>query len=149
MFDDPNDHLEKPGHEDALDMLHELEKNTPEEIRRQRTDFRIAIKAGVIAQPGNVSDRMKLKMKGVSGNISNGGFGALFPVPTRVGDIYLITFDRKAIELPTLYARCVRCHLLREDAFEGGFKFFMPIALPKTVAESHRSASESTARIGR
>jgi hypothetical protein len=124
------------GNDDAHDLLRELENNTPEEIRRQRHDFRIAVKAAVIAQPGNVSDRMKLKMKGVSGDVSQGGFGALFPIPPRVGDIYLMTFDRKTIELPILYARCVRCQLLREDAFEGGFKFFKPIALPKTMASA-------------
>ncbi len=37
--------------ENAFDLLAELERNTPEEIRRQRANFRIAIKARVLLRP--------------------------------------------------------------------------------------------------
>lgn len=120
--------------EGAFDMLAELERNTPEELRRQRTHFRVTLKSKVILAPGNTSDATKLKLQGVTGDLSEGGCRILFPLPPLVGDIYRLTFDRSVLDLPTTYARCVRCHLLREDAFEAGFRFFNLITLPENVA---------------
>ena len=39
----------------ASEMLAELERNTPEEIRRQRAHFRVQVKAKVIVSSGNSS----------------------------------------------------------------------------------------------
>lgn len=119
--------------ENAFDLLAELERNTPDEIRRQRANFRIAIKARVILRPGNSSDFRRVKLQGVTGDLSAGGCGLLLPVPVTPGDIYRIEFDRKALDLPLTFARCVRCLLLREDAFEAGFRFFKSIAMPETL----------------
>jgi c-di-GMP-binding flagellar brake protein YcgR len=135
MFEEPGD-SDKPLAEDqAFDVLQELERNTPEEIRRQRSHFRIAIKAGVTLQPGNASQLLDLKVKGVTGDISEGGMGALFPIPVRVGDIYRLQVDQDKVNLPLMFARCVRCRLVREGAYEGGFQFFAPIGLPDNVTE--------------
>lgn len=117
----------------AYDLLQELEQNTPEELRRQRSHFRIALKARVIVQPGNMSLRSALKLQCVTGDISEGGCRMLSPLPLQVGDIYRLEFDRKLVALPITYARCMRCLMLREDAFEAGFAFFVPIALPEHV----------------
>ncbi len=129
MFDEPA--ASNPLNSDqAFDLLQELGRNTSAEIQRQRAHFRRVIKSGVVLQGGNASDLLKFKLKGVSGDISEGGCSVLFPLPPRVGDIYRLEFDRQAIDLPLTFARCVRCRLVREDAFEAGFAFFKPIVLP-------------------
>ncbi|MBU0639838.1 MAG: PilZ domain-containing protein [Planctomycetes bacterium] len=117
----------------AFDMLQELEQNTPDEIRRQRAHFRLAVKAFVTLQPGNASDALKFKMQGTTGDLSEGGCRILFPLPVRVGDVYRLEFDKAQLELPLTLARCVRCLLLREDAYKAGFAFFSPIALPRNA----------------
>lgn len=134
MFDVLNDSNDRTPSDEAFHVLKDLERNTPDEIRRQRAHFRLSIKAGVILQPGNQTDILSFKVKGVTGDISAGGCSALFPVPARVGDIYRLQFDRKALDLPLTFARCVRCRLVREDAFEAGFAFFSPISLPEKVS---------------
>ena len=132
MFDDAESGPESLDQQDAFDMLAELERNTPEEIRRQRTNFRISIKARVILRPGNSSEVRRFKLQGVTGDLSAGGCGLLLPVPVTPGDIYRIEFDRRTLDLPLMFARCVRCQLFREDAFEAGFRFFKSIAMPET-----------------
>ena len=134
MFDDPENAGGLLSSDDAFGVLRDLERNTPEEIRRQRAHFRLAIKAGLVLQPGNVSEMTSFKVKGVTGDISEGGCSALFPIPLRVGDVYRLQLDRQALDLPLMFARCVRCRLIREDAFEAGFAFFAPICLPENVA---------------
>ena len=99
-------------------------------MRKQRLHARITVKVGITLQPGNVSDRMKLKMQGVTSDVSQGGCMALFPLPCRVGDVYQLSFDKTTLDVPVTFARCVRCRLIREDAFEAGFSFFRPISLP-------------------
>ncbi len=128
--------------EQAFLLLQELEKNTSDELRRQRAHFRLAIKAAVILQPGNASDLLTFKMKGTTGDVSEGGCSAMFPLPVRVGDVYRLQVDRTALSLPLLFARCVRCRLIREDAFEAGFAFFTPIALPDTVMAGAESGCD-------
>ncbi len=120
--------------DNAFDLLQELERNTPDEIRRQRAHFRVAIKVHVTLQPANASQVLKFKMQGTTGDLSQGGCRILFPLPVHVGDIYRLEFDRRQLDMPLTFARCVRCHLLREDAYEAGFAFFSPIAMPRTCA---------------
>ena len=73
MFEDLEPACSDLNESQAHSLLQELERNRTEEIRRQRTHFRIAIKASVILQPGNASDRLAMKMKGVTGDLSQGG----------------------------------------------------------------------------
>jgi hypothetical protein len=134
MFDGLGHDADGLGEDQAFDILQELEQNTPEEIRRQRTHFRVSIKAGITLQSGNASELLNYKVKGVTGDISQGGLGALFPFPARVGDVYRLEFDRQVVDLPLTFVRCVRCHLVREQGFECGFTFFAPIMLPANVA---------------
>ncbi len=140
MFDDLEDTSKSVGGDDAFGLLRDLERNTPEEIRRQRAHFRVAIKAAVILQAGNASELMTFKLKGVTGDISEGGCSALFPIPTSVGDIYRLQFDRKSVDLPLTFARCVRCRLVREDAYEAGFAFFAAICLPESMVVGRESS---------
>ncbi|MCA9244971.1 MAG: PilZ domain-containing protein [Phycisphaerales bacterium] len=134
MFDELDSALSRDAQQDALHTLQELERNTSDEIRQLRSSFRIELRAKIILQPGNASDTLTLKMQGVTGDLSQGGCRALFPLPVKVGDIYRLSFDQQEVDLPTTYARCMRCTLVREDAFEAGFKFFAPITVPERLA---------------
>jgi hypothetical protein len=49
--------------------------------------------------------------------------------PMLVGDVYQLRFAKGELDLPIVYARCLRCRLVREDAFESGFVFFEKIEL--------------------
>jgi hypothetical protein len=129
--DTPQDQLNA---DDALELLHELEQNTPDEIRARRKHFRFEVKATVTLQPGNVSDMLKLRMQGTTGDLSEGGCRVLFPLPVRVGDLYRLEFEQAKLPLPVMFVRCMRCILLREGAYEAGFMFFTPLALPRTLA---------------
>ncbi len=134
MFDDFDKTEElNLNEEESFRLLQELEKNTPEELRRKRAHFRIPIKATVILQPGNSSQILQFKVKGVTGDISEGGLGAVFPIPVQVGDIYRLQFDQSQIDLPLLFARCMRCSMVREGQFSCGFKFFTNITLPENL----------------
>ena len=139
MFDEFSDDPRAVGTEEAFSILQEVERNTPDEIRRQRAHFRVSVKARAILQPGNASDLLDFKVQGVTGDISEGGLGAIFPIAARVGDIYRIELDRTQVDLPLTFVRCARCRLVRESAFEAGFTFFAPIALPENLAAADAS----------
>jgi hypothetical protein len=115
---------------EAMESMADLERNTPEEVKRSRSHARITVRAKVTAQPANSSERSRFELPGILGNISRGGCLILFTGPLGVGDIYRLSFDRSMLDLEPVFARCLRCRLLREDAFEAGFSFFQPIVLP-------------------
>lgn len=134
MFDDLFNPTHGVADDEAFDIMRELEQNTPDEIRRQRKHFRIAIKSKLILQPGNASDLLNAGVQGITGDVSEGGCSGLFPIAPRVGDIYRLSFDQHELGIPMTFARCVRCRLVREDAFEAGFRFFANIPLPEKVS---------------
>lgn len=65
---------------EASDLLEELEGNTSEKIWHQRSHERIRVKAKLVVQPGNTSDLSKLKVQGMTADISSSGCQALLPV---------------------------------------------------------------------
>lgn len=141
MFEDYEDTTGKLSSDQAFDLLQDIERNKSDDIRRQRAHFRIAIKSAVILQPGNASDLLRFKVRGVTGDVSEGGCSILFPLSPRVGDIYRLQFDKAALDIPLTFARCVRCRLIREDAYEAGFAFFKDISLPEQSAVASSAAS--------
>jgi hypothetical protein len=123
----------------AHGLLRELEQQTPEAIRRQRSSERASIKIGVSIAPANASQAGEGAMDGVTGDISTGGCGLMTSRPLRVGDVYRLTFEKGEVDLPTVFARCLRCRLIREDAFESGFAFFTKVDLtPPGSSEAAR-----------
>lgn len=133
MFDDLENDSNRMGQDDGFDLLQDLEQNTSEEIRRQRIHFRVAVKVDVTLQSGNASELFDFKVQGVTGDISQGGLQALFPIPIQVGDVYRLQFNRSQLDLPLTFARCIRCRFVREGAYEGGFQFFATVALPEKI----------------
>ncbi len=119
----------------ALDQetLRSLEKQTAPEIVRERGSVRIEHKLKVVVRSGNSSALLAFKIQGLTADLSRGGCRLLLPLPLGVGDIYRLDFDDSAHKLPQLFARCVRCRLLREDAFEAGMQFFTPVDLPASL----------------
>ena len=134
MFDDLESNDASVGEEQAFDLLQELETNTPDRVRQQRAHALVTIKAHVTLRPGNASQLMDFKVQGVTGDISEGGLRALFPMPLYAGDIYRLEFDQAELSLPLIFAQCVRCRMLRDGAYECGFRFFTPISVPENLA---------------
>lgn len=117
-------------------MLQDLERQTPDEIRRQRSSDRIEIKAALVIKSGDSSRSREPAVHAVTGDISARGCRMLSPVPIGVGDVFRLEFDRASIDLPIIFARCLRCRLVREDAFELGFEFFSPILLSDVLNDT-------------
>ncbi len=126
---------------DSMEILRELEQSTPEAVKRLRAHARLTIRARVIVEPANMSERGSWRIQGVTGDLSAGGTQILVPRPLHVGDIYLLSFDRKAIDIAPAFARCLRSRLVREDAFEAGLKFFEPVSLPEQVSVGEHGAA--------
>ena len=133
----------KPSSRDGArwnaDIAHlvDIERRSADEIHRMRAHERLALKARVALAPGNASDP-SAPMNGVTADVSRGGCRAIFPGPVRVGDVYRLRFDREKLALPLVFARCLRCRMLREDAFEAGFSFFTPVDFDERPPSSRR-----------
>ena len=115
------------------DLLVELEQSTPDAVKKSRAHTRITIRAKVAAQPADMSRRLSLKIQGVTGDVSAGGCQLLFPMPLNVGDIYWFTFDRTVLDIAPTFGRCMRCRIVKDDAYETGIAFFNPVELPKSL----------------
>lgn len=119
-----------------LDLLKDLERQSVEQIRKLRAHERLEIKIGVVLEPGNASAADDLKLRGVTGDLSEGGCQVIFSKPVGVGDIFRLRFERGKVDIPVVYARCLRCRLVREDHFEAGFSFFNPIKIGSAAPET-------------
>jgi c-di-GMP-binding flagellar brake protein YcgR len=141
MFDELDDNSLPFDEDQGSDLFRELEQNTPEEILRKRGHFRINIKATVTAYSASTSELFTMKVKGVTGDISESGCGLVFPVTLRAGDVYRLEFEREKLDFPVTFARCIRSSFVRETVFETGFRFFTAVPLPGNLA-----AAEGTSR---
>ena len=118
----------------AQTLLSELEQQTPDAIRKLRTSERHEITVPVLIKPGNASDNHKPAVNAVTGDVSSGGCQVMSEIPLNVGDVYKLDFEKGELDLPMIYARCLRCRLVREDAFECGFAFFTQIKLDEMTS---------------
>ncbi len=125
---------------DALEALRELEQNTSQAIIAARSSERVDIRTPVVIRPGNSSDRHRFRLEGMTADISDGGMMVLTTRPILPGDVYWVTFTDPSIALDSLFARCLRCRLVQEGAFESGFRFLQPIDLRTILGESAHSA---------
>lgn len=125
MHDDRNNNIEA----EDLELLDEIKRNTPDAVAASRAHTRLDINARVTVRPANASERHERSFVGVTGDISAGGCQLLLASPLTAGDLYLIEFDRAALEVAPVYARCMRCRVVREGAYESGFAFFSSVDL--------------------
>ncbi len=128
-----------PESGETLELLAELERSTPDAVKRARAHTRLDIRCKVFAQPGDMSRRLDMKLQGMTGDISRGGCQALFPLALHVGDIFFLSFDRSVLDVAPVLARCMRCRMIREDAFETGLAFFNSVELPTDMASGDRA----------
>lgn len=120
--------------DELLHGLQELEASTSEAIKAQRGSVRYTSTTRVWVRPGNASDRVdQAVIEGTTADISEGGCKLLTGSPLVPGDLYLLSFDRKDVDLPPIFGRCMRSRLIDEDAFEAGMKFFTKVDLKALV----------------
>lgn len=135
MFENLGEPLTGNELDQTLQLLQELERNKPEELRSQRMHVRRQIAAAVTIRPANSSSRLQAELHGSTVDLSEGGCQVVSPRPCNVGDVYFLEFDQKALDLPKVFARCLRCRLVNEESFEAGFSFFTSLVLPKQLLE--------------
>ena len=111
----------------TLDALLALEQNTSDSVARMRAHERFTLRVKVLIRRADASERHGQVVEAVTADISNGGSMMLSPRPLSVGDFFLLSFDPEQLELGSLFARCLRCRFVSEDAFEVGFRFLDPV----------------------
>lgn len=117
-----------------LELLHTLEKQGGDAVSKARKNARIEVKLKVIVRPGNSSEVLGHELQGISTDLARGGCRLILPLPVAVGDVFRIEFKSDEHRVPLVFARCLRCRLVREDVFEAGFGFFAPIDLPASLS---------------
>lgn len=118
---------------DAIEALKQLEVSSRSAVLQKRSQTRLSIEIGVTIQRGDSSRRGEMTISASSSDISNTGCKLLAPFPVLPGDVYWLSFDANSAGIGSVMARCVRCHMIREDAFEIGLSFFDEIDLADLV----------------
>jgi len=118
------------------ELLQSLERQKGEEVSRGRMHGRVETRLRVAVRPGNSSEGLRFKLQGITADLSRGGCRLILPLPVGVGDVFRIDFESSENRIPMAFARCLRCRLVREDAFEAGFSFFAPIDLPASLGQA-------------
>lgn len=118
-----------------LRAMMDLEKNTTSAIRKQRSTERLSGAFPALVEEGNASSRDGQVIKSVCKDLSRTGCRIVCNKPLAVGDIYLISIKSEDFRVPRVFARCVRCSLLSETAFECGLSFFTDIHIPAQQTE--------------
>ena len=118
------------------ELLQSLERQKGDETSKARMHARVEAKLKVVVRPGNSSEALRFKLQGITADLSRGGCRLILPLPVGVGDVYRVEFDSSEHHIPLVFARCLRCRLVREDAFECGFSFFNPVELPASLSQT-------------
>ncbi|MFO1065110.1 MAG: PilZ domain-containing protein [Pirellulales bacterium] len=127
MFAELEDDLFKIS--DSLEAFNELEKCTDKSILALRSSERLDIRTKLVIRAGNPSERHRAGVEAVTADISNGGCMTLSSRAVLPGDIFWLTFSEDAVRIGSLLARCMRCRMVQEDAYEIGFRFLQNISL--------------------
>jgi PilZ domain len=84
----------------------------------------------LVIRPSNSSQRRETPLRAYCKNLSQSGCGVVTDCAPRVGDMYRFEMPSDTTHpVHGAHARCVRCHLLDEEAFEVGFSFLSPVDL--------------------
>ena len=130
---------QKPSLDSAVpseELISELAANTQDAARAMRQTTRLVVRAKVTVEPGSLSMREGKTLRGFTGDVSTGGTQLLLPRPLGIGDVYLLSFDRSELDLPPVYALCLRGRQVRTDAYEAGMRFLEPVQLPSSAKSS-------------
>ncbi len=130
----------KSSNSESLETLLELQRRDASEGPQNRAQ-RFGVQCEVKLEPGNSSQRDGKAWVAACNDLSSSGCRLIAGVPLQVGDIYRLSFE-KSLNLPNVFARCVRCSLLRDDAFEAGLQFFSEVSLPEAGQTTPGDASD-------
>lgn len=114
---------------DIWDALMAIKANTPSSVLQMRSSGRIEVRCKVIVRSGNASQRDLPPWEGTTADVSKGGCQIVINRPLWVGDYFLLEFEREHLDVPATMARCLRCRLMNEEAFEIGMKFNNPLTI--------------------
>lgn len=115
---------------DTEGLIEELAKSSNDAVKKLRTHTRQSMRVKVIVEPASLSARNGLRFQGVTGDISSGGTQILLARPLSIGDLYQVAFDREELDLPPVFAICLRGRMVRPDAYEAGLRFLEQLTLP-------------------
>lgn len=118
---------------DAIEALKQLEVSSQSAVVQKRSNSRVTLEIGVTIQRGDSSRRGELTLSASSSDLSTTGCRLLAPTPILPGDVYWLTFANNAAGISKVMARCIRCHMIREEAFEIGLSFFDEIDLSDLI----------------
>jgi len=118
---------------DSLEAFNDLERCTDRSIMAQRSSERIEIRVKAIVRPANLSSRHQFSVESVTADISSGGCMVLASRAVLPGDLYHLTFYEDLRNVNPLLARCMRCRMIQDDAFEVGFRFLQNIPLNELI----------------
>lgn len=116
-----------PGDDVLADLMQATEASHAESDQRQVS--RSTDNSAVTIQAASTSLRGTSSLEGRLRDAGCGGVGALTNQPLAVGDVYLLSFENSPFESDQVFARCMHCRLIQEDAFESGFAFFAAATL--------------------
>lgn len=124
-----NEHTIKDGAQaDAL--IDELALSSSDAVKKLRGQARQSLRVKVFVEPASMSARNGIRFQGITGDISTGGTQILLARPLAIGDVYQISFEREELDIPPVYALCLRGRVVRPDAYEAGLRFLEQITLP-------------------
>ena len=121
---------------DAVEALLSLDKSSDKAFQAQRAYARFESNTKITIKAANASQREAINFSAICNDVSAGGCRVLSTRALMVGDLFFIQFDRSKLDVPPVFARCVRCRFLREETFEMGFSFLTPIELPRVSSEA-------------
>ncbi|MCA8961445.1 MAG: PilZ domain-containing protein [Planctomycetes bacterium] len=127
-----------------LDLLEELESQKQSNVQRMRLHERLTIRTKVILQPANTTDAMRMKIQGLTCDLSLTGCRAVFPVGVMPGDVYRLIIELEDREIPLVFGRCLRCRMINDSAFEAAFSFFNRIEVDEERLRSGARGADAT-----
>ena len=118
---------------DSLEAFNELEKCTDRAILSQRANERIEVRAKVLIRPANPSQQHQNCIESVTADISSSGCMLLAPRAILPGDLFHLTFFDSLRRINPQFARCLRCRMIQEDAYEIGIRFLQNVPLRESL----------------
>jgi len=112
-----------------IELLQELEEQALTQIRKLRRFERVEVRVPVRLDAANHGD-VAPTVKGVTQDLSRGGCRAIMRAAPHVGDVYRLEIEMDRDLVKTTYARCLRCALLRDDAYDVAFHFLGELEIP-------------------
>ncbi len=125
---------------EADSLIDELAQSSSEAVKKLRGHVRQSMRVKVYVEPASLSARNGVRYQGVTGDISSGGTQILLARPLSIGDVYQISFERDELDIPPVYALCLRGRTVRPDAYEAGLRFLEPVTLPSSAETEKENA---------